>query len=110
MPSHFPVVPVQVGTLLLFWVITARKRSLRRLCFHRCFSVDVGSAPLHAGIHSPPLGPETDPPPEPEADTPLGRPPPGKHPQADTDTPPVQAGIRSTSGRYASHWNEFLLC
>ena len=35
-------------------IFTARKRSLRRLCFHRCLSVHRGvSAPLHAGIHSP---------------------------------------------------------
>ena len=45
--------------------ITTRKRSLRRLCFHRCLSVHGGSAPLHAGIH-----------------TTLSRPP----PQADTPT------------------------
>ena len=34
--------------------ITARKRSLRRLCFHRCLSVHGGgSASMHAGIHPP---------------------------------------------------------
>ena len=46
-------------------IFTARKRTLRRLCFHRCLSVHRGegvSAPLHAGIH------------------PLGRHPPGRHP------------------------------
>ena len=48
------------------------------------------SAPLHAGIH----------PPGPEADTPLAGTP--RH------TPPVHAGIWSTSGQYASHWNAFL--
>ena len=56
-------------------------------------------------------------PPGPEADTPLGRHPPGRHPRVDTpqaDTPQadtlpaVHAGIRSTSRRYASHWNAFL--
>ena len=38
----------------------------------------------------------------PEADNPI---PPNRHP------PPcaVHAGVRSTSGRYASHWNAFLL-
>ena len=36
-------------------IISARKRSLRRSCFHRCLSVYRGvSAPLHAGIHTPP--------------------------------------------------------
>ena len=34
-------------------VFTARKQSLRRLCFHRCLSVHRGvSSPLHAGIHT----------------------------------------------------------
>ena len=34
------------------WFITTHKRSLRRLCFHRCLSVhrERVSAPLHAGI------------------------------------------------------------
>ena len=50
-----------------------------------CLSTGGVSAPLHAGIHTPP-----------------GQTPPGQ-------TPPVHAGIRSTSGRYASHWNAFLL-
>ena len=37
-----------------FLIFTARKRSLRRLCFHRCLSVqgEGVSAPLHAGIHT----------------------------------------------------------
>ena len=39
-----------------------------------------------------------------------GRYPPGQvHPPVRYNTPcPVHAGIRSTSGRYASHWNAFL--
>ena len=52
----------------------------------------------------------------PNGQTPLGRHPIDRHPLpwADTpspgQTPPytVHAGIRSTSGRYASHWNAFL--
>ena len=57
------------------------------------------SAPLHAGIHIP-----------------LGRHPLGRHPLSG-QTPPwadtprtcaVYAGIQSTSGWYASHWNAFL--
>ena len=79
---------------ILYTVITARKRSLRRLCFHRYLSVHMGrgSGPLHAGIHTPsgrhPLGRHNL----------LGRHPPGRHPPR----------IRSTSGRYASHWNAIL--
>ena len=46
------------------------------------------------------------------ADTPRQTPPghPPLLPSACWDTPPctVHAGIRSTSGRYASHWNAFL--
>ena len=36
-------------------LITARRRSLRRLRFHSCLSVHRGvSAPLHTGNHIPP--------------------------------------------------------
>ena len=82
--------------------------------------------PPSLGRHHPPWAdtpradtPWTDPP---LADTPtlpgqtppsLGRHSPGRHPPPnacwDTHTPyPVHAGIRSTRGRYASHWNAFL--
>ena len=65
-------------------VITVRKRSLQRLCFYTCQSVilfTVGGVCIQGGLHRG-----------------VGRPP--------------QIGycrIRSTSGRYASYWNEFLL-
>ena len=58
-------------------IFTARKRSLRRLCFHRCLSVHGEST--WAGT------------------------PRQVHPPAT-----VHAGIRSTSGWYASHCNAFL--
>ena len=46
----------------------------------------------------------------PPADTtPLGRHPPGRHPPEQTPPCTVHAGIRSTSGRYASYWNAILL-
>ena len=48
------------------------------------------SAPLHTGIH------------------PLGRHPPAQCMLGYTPPRTVHAGIRSTSGRYASHWNAFL--
>ena len=51
-------------------IFTARKRSLRRLCFHRCLSVHGGvSASLYAGIHPPRQTP-------PWADTPTCQTPP----------------------------------
>ena len=96
---------------------TISKRSLRRLCFHRCLSVHGGlSAPLHAGIHPPrtrgrhppradPLGRHT---PSPLGRHPLGRHPPGRHPPSRHPLCAVHAGILSTSGRYESHWNAFL--
>ena len=67
-----------------------------KVCFHRCLSVHGGGgpAPLHAGIHNLPL-----------ADTTLL----GRHPLAQTPPWAVHAGIRSTSWRYASLWNTFLL-
>ena len=106
------------------FVFTARKRILRRLCFHRCLSVHRGGClPLVRGdvchTHSP-LGRH------PRSPTPLGRHPPGRQ-LLWADTPPVgrhaplpsaswdthrhclvHAGIRSTSGRYTFHWNAFL--
>ena len=40
----------------------------------------------------------------------LGRYPPGRYTPPPAGTPPaIHAGIRSTSGRYASYWNAFLL-
>ena len=76
-------------TVTMAWPghIIARKRSLRRLCFHRCLSVHRGGVCPIACWDTPP--------------TPNQRQtPPGQ-------TPPcaVHAGVRSTSGRYASHWN-----
>ena len=95
-------------------LITARKRSLRRLCFLRCLS------PHRRVSATSPSSWE---------DTSMGRTP---RPSACWDThtpaqcmlgyipllpsacwdahPPIlcSAGIRSTSGRYASHWNTFL--
>ena len=88
-----------VSTIVIF---TARKRSLRRLCFHRYLSVQRGEYL--------------------DRYTPLSRYPPGRDPSPGRYTPwagthplgrypraTVHAGIRSTSGRYASHWNAFLL-
>ena len=106
--------PTNVSTrdIQLYVIVTARKRSLRRLCFHRCLSVHGGcvSAPLHAGIN--PQDQRQTPPPG-QTPNPPGRPPwadpPGQTPPP-LQTPPcsVHAGMRSTSGRYESHWNAFL--
>ena len=71
--------------------ITVHKRSLRRLCFHRCLSPMGGSGPLHAGTPPPPgqTPPWTD---TPWPDIPLTRPP-GK-------TPPPVDGQTSPLGRH----------
>ena len=52
----------------------------------------------------------------PQADTPPGQTPPSRYPHpraatpwADTSPYAVHAGIRSTSGRYASYWNAYFL-
>ena len=124
-------------TLLLYIIghiqtlFTARKRSLRRLCFYTCLSVilffcsqrgstwagtpQAGSSP---GMFTPSSYTTW-------AGTPPGRytPPPGQvHPQA--GTPPRQVHppgkytprssacweIRATSEQYASYWNAFFSC
>ena len=89
-----------------------------------------GSASVHAGIPPPPPRPDTTPrtrhqhhhPPHQTRHhhPPGSRHPPGPdtHPREQTPTPPgadtplreADSSIRSTSGRYASYWNAFLLC
>ena len=83
---------------LMQLLIIARKWNLWKLCFHRLLSVHGGggvSAPLHACIYP---SPGT-----------RGRHPPPRHPSRTRGRPPctVHAGIRSTNGWYASHWNAF---
>ena len=98
-----------VGNSVIF---TARKWSLRRLCFYTCLSVHSGGstwagAPSSRQVHPPagiPLGRYTPPPKQvqPSAGAPPGQVhPPGRY------TPPEQVHPqgRSTSGWYASHWN-----
>ena len=74
---------------------TARKRSLRRLCFHRCLSVHgggpcVAGGACMAGGHVWQRGMW-----------------PGGH-AWHTRPPGRYYEIRSMSGRYASYWNDFL--
>ena len=97
-------------------VITVRKRSLRRLCFHRCLSVHRGREGGVRGMHAP----QACMPPRhtcPQACTPLplgmhdppGYAPPGMHtPRACMFTPGRYYEMRSMSSRYASYWNAFL--
>ena len=73
-------------------LITARNEVAAGLCFYTCLSF----CPQGGGVcHT-----QTSP----SGQTPHGQTPPGQ-------TPPctVHAGIRSTSRRYASYWNAFLL-
>ena len=59
------------------FIITARKRSLRRLCFHRCLSVHRGGVCPIACWDTHPTGPEAD---THWADTPLSKHPLSKYP------------------------------
>ena len=109
-PPSFTTMLHKLNYLHNFWkhFITTRKQSLQRLCFHRCLSVHRGVCPI-ACWDTPHW-----------ADTPLHRHPLCRHPPwadtpwvdtpwADTPSCAVHAGMWSTSGRYASHWNAFLL-
>ena len=80
----------------------ARKRSFRRLCFHRCLSVHSGRGVCPIACLDTPRRTRNRHP-RPEADT---HPPPGQTPLPCV----IHAGRRSTSGWYASHWNAFLFC
>ena len=82
-------------------IITARKRSLRRLCFYLCLSVILftgggWSASVHAGIHPP----GADHPPR-SRHSPTDQTPQSRH------LPMCSAcwEIRATSGQYTSYWN-----
>ena len=76
-----------------FCFFTARKRSLRRLCFHRCLSVHRGvsaSGPGGCVCHYPPRQ-------TPPVQTPPARHPPGRHPLGRHPSCPVHAGIQTPS-------------
>ena len=97
---------------MLLNIITARKRSLRRLCYHRYLSVHGGgvSTPLHAGIHPPgadtpweltpntPLGADTRHPPG-SRHTPRSRHPPEQTFPPRADTPPAQCMLGDTGNK-----------
>ena len=73
------------------YLITACKRSLRRLCFHRCLSIHSGKGGClpHCMLgYTPPWADI------PHADTPLGR-----HPRA--DTPPLHGTCWDTVNKQA---------
>ena len=110
------------------------------VCQEFCPQGGRGSASVHAGIHHPPpWTSQADTPPPDQADPPWSRRPPGAGDLPRTRQTPPGAGdpprpgrppleqadppgpgrpppseadcsIRSTSGRYASYWNAFLLC
>ena len=90
-------------------IITACKRSLRRLCFYTCLSVctppPAGTLP---GTRYTPSGTRYNPPDQvhlPGQVHPRNQVP---HPGPGTPLGACQE-IRATSGRYASYWNAFLL-
>ena len=103
-------------------IITARKRSLRRLCFYQpqrswakvmllqaSVILSTGGVCLSACWDTTPPSPGGDTPPweqTPREDTPhQSRPPPG----GDTPWEAESGIIRSMSSRYTSYWNAFLL-
>ena len=78
-------------------IITARKRSLRRLCFYTCLSVILFTGDRHS----------------PGANTPSRNQTPREHTPPPGADPPLRSAcweIRATSGRYASYWNAYLFC
>ena len=92
------------------YVFTGVCLSTGGVCPNSCWDTHIPRADTHPGQIPPgrhPLGKHPPGQIPPWADTPLDRHPPAKHPLA---RPPctVHAGIRPTSGRYASHWNAFL--
>ena len=101
LPYYYEILPLNNFLHLFSWrrtcylllaIVTVRKQSLRRLCFHRsCVSTGGGGCLPHCMLRY--------------------THPPGQAPSLQADTPPcaVHAGIWSTSGQYASHWNAFLL-
>ena len=101
---HFRYKIDQLQICLSKCIFTARKRSLRRLCFHRCLSAHRrGVCHTHPWTDTPRQTP-------PQAYTPLGRHTPlpsacwNTHPHAQ-----CMLGYSQQAGGYASHWNAFLL-
>ena len=87
-------------------IITARNRSLGQgNVFYTCLSVILftggATAQLHAGIH--PWGRQ------PLGQTPPWTDTPGQTPAGQTLPPPEYYGVWSTSARYSSYWNAYLL-
>ena len=64
---EFFVLDIILSDLPSLYIFTAHKRSLRRLCFHRCLSVRWGGVYLWSGGSATPLWAD------PQADTPLAR-------------------------------------
>ena len=90
------------------FIITARKRSLRRLCFYTCVSVHRWGS-TWAG--TPPPRPGTPPGTRYTPQNQVHPPKPGTPPKTRYTSPGSSAcwEIQATSGRYASYWNAFLL-
>ena len=78
------------------------------VCLSACWDTPPGSR--HPPLPGTPPGPGTPRPGTPREQTPPGPDTPSQTPLPD-QTPPREAdcSIRSTSGRYASYWNAFLL-
>ena len=90
-----------------FPVVTSRNEVVAKVMFLQVCVCPQDQADLPPRTRQPPPHQAATPPPRP------GRPPPGPgiHPPGPGRLPPREAdcSIRSTSGRYASYWNAFLL-
>ena len=88
-----PQIPVFVTDYVLCINITARKRSLRRLCFYTCLSVILFTGVGVPGQVQPPWAGTPPPAGTPLAGTPPAGTPPGQvHPQVGTPPGAVHAG------------------
>ena len=101
---HRPVANT-ANSFTLFLFITVRKRSLRRLCFHRCLSVCPAGCP-GPGRGVCPRGCQGPGPRGLSRPRPRGCPGPG--PEGGCIPACTEAADGYCCGRYASYWNVFL--
>ena len=110
------VLYVTMTTSTCCYIITGRNEVVAKVIFLHLFVIlfTGGMVVSHKALRQTPPGPDTPPPPPPRTrhtHPPDQMPPWTRHTTPPDQTPPREAdsGIRSTSGRYASYCNAFLL-